>query len=165
MFGNCGCEPPWRGRGRFLEGALRHLPWFGGPRSWLEGIELSDEQIDKIADLKHESFARMAHGRVDKMELMGAIFKELGKPTINRERVAELKGKVKEHKAAMTDLMIDNMLAFAEILTPEQRKKIRIKKIRQFLGSDDEEPECPPEPPHPPHGHHPHDHGRHHGHD
>jgi Spy/CpxP family protein refolding chaperone len=165
MFGNCGCGPPWRGQGRFFERALSHLPWFGGPRSWLEGIDLSDEQIEKIADLKHESFSKMAHGRVDKMTLMHAVFKELGSQKINHEKIAELKGKVKENKAMMIDLMIDNMLAFAEILTPEQRKKIRVKKIRQFLGSDDEEggPPCdhphhhPPPPPHPPHPYHRHE--------
>jgi Spy/CpxP family protein refolding chaperone len=160
MFGNCGCGPPWRPRGKFIEGVLSHLPWFGNPGSWLEGIDLSDEQIEKIAELKHQSFSRMAHGRVDKMELMHALFKELGNQQIDHVKVAELKNKIKEHKATMIDLMIDNMVAFAEILTPEQRKKIRIKKIRQFLGSDEEcghphnHPHQPPPPPPHPHPHH-----------
>ena len=130
MFDNCGCDPPGRGRGKFIEGALRHLPWFGGPHSFFEGVDLTDEQIEKIADLKHESFSRMAHMRVDKIELMHGIFKELGSARIDRAKVAELKTRLKEQKASMVDLIVDNMLAFAEILTPEQRKKLRIKKIR-----------------------------------
>ncbi len=155
MFGACGGPPGGRGRGRFMGGFFRHLPWFGGGHDLLDGIELNDEQIERIADLKHRSFSKMGHGKVDMMDLMQALFKEMGNANIDKNKVEELRGRLKEHKAAMTDLMIDNMLAFAEILTPEQRKKIRIKKIRQFLGSDDE---------HHHHHHYPeheHEHGHH----
>lgn len=152
MFGECGCGPHRHGRGRFIEAALRHLPWFAGARSFLDGIDLSDEQIEKIADLKHESFAKMAHARVDKMEMMHTIIKELAKPKIDRALIEELKGKIKETKTSMVDLMVDNMVAFAEILTPEQRKKIRIKRIRDFLMPDEDEHGCE----------HPHDHPHHH---
>ena len=160
MFGSGGCGPgPGGPRGRFkFAGPLRHLPMFGGARgAWLEGIDLTDEQIEKIAELRQKSFSKMAHGRVDKMELTQALFRELGSQNIDKSKIAELKGKIKEHKATMTELMVDNMLAFAEILTAEQRKKIRIKRIRQFLGTEDHEHEHD-------HEHHEHEH-RHRHHD
>lgn len=138
MFGNC-------------EGPRRHMPGFCGAHPWLEGIDLSDEQIEKIAELKQKSFSRMAHGRIDKTEMMQAIFKALASPDIDRAKVAELKARIKELKASMVDLMIDKMLGFAEILTPEQRKKIHINKIRRCLGSHGEE--CVP-PHDQPHHHH-----------
>lgn len=147
MFGKGGCGPGGRFRAKFMMGGpFRHMGWFGGARHFLSGIDLTDEQIEQIAELKHKSFSKMGHGRVDMMELMQELFRELGKPKIDRARVLEIKDKIKEKKAAIADLMFDNMLDFAEILTPEQRKKIRIKKIRQFLGSDDE-PDDDDEPP------------------
>lgn len=156
MFGR-GCGPGGPGgrggRGNFMAGQVRH--WFGGARSFLEGIDLTDQQIEQIAELKQQSFSKMGHGRVDMMELRHQLFRELGGTTIDRSKINEIKAKMKEHKAAMTDLMIDNMTAFAEILTPEQRTKVRLKKIRQFLGSEDDDHDHP-------HHHGPHDH-HHHG--
>ncbi len=157
MFRSGNYPPDGRGRGRFMDGFLRHLPWLGGANDWLEGIELNDEQVEQIADLKHKSMSQMGHGKVDMMDLMQSLFKELGNSSIDQAKVMELKEKIKAQKSSMTDLMVDNMLAFSEILSAEQRKKIRINKIRQFLGSGDHE-----------HGHdrshqhqHPHQQGHH----
>lgn len=151
MFGR-GCGPGPRMRAKFMMGGpFRHLGWFGAKRL-LAGIDLSDDQVERIAELKHKSFSKMAHGRVDMMELVQQLFRELGKPTIDRARATELKNKIKEHKAAMADLMFENMVEFAEILTPEQRKRIKIKKIRQFLGADTDEEDFDE------HEHHHHDH-------
>ena len=147
MFGR-GCGPGGRGggpRGRMMAGPFRH--WFGGMRSLLEGIDLSDQQIEQIAELKHSSFSKMGHGRVDMMELRHHLMQELAEANIDRAKLADIKAKMKQHKSDMTDMMIDNMTAFAEILTPEQRKMVKLKKIREFLGSDD------------------HDHDHDHGHD
>lgn len=124
-------------------GPFRH---FLAGRGWLEGIDLSDEQVEQIAELKQRSFSKMAHGGVDMMELRQQLFRELGSANIDKAKINEIKGKIKEHKAAMTDMMIDNITAFAEILTPEQRKKVRIKKIRQFLGSGDMDDDDHPHP-------------------
>ena len=137
MFGRGGCGPG-RGRMKFMMGGgggpFRH---FMGGRGLLEGIDLSDQQVELIAELKQRSFGKMAHGGVDMMELRHQLFRELGKAEIDKAKINEIKTKIKEQKALMTDMMIDNITAFAEILTPEQRKKVRIKKIRQFLGSGD----------------------------
>ncbi|MBX9686849.1 MAG: Spy/CpxP family protein refolding chaperone [Candidatus Obscuribacterales bacterium] len=128
------------------DGGPRFGAFFGAPggfagRHFLEGLELSDEQLEQIIDLKQKSFSKMAHARVDKMDLMQQIMRELGKPTIDRKKIAELKEKLKNQKALMIDSMIENMTEFAEILTAEQRKKVRLKKIRHFLQGIDKDPE------------------------
>jgi Spy/CpxP family protein refolding chaperone len=113
------------------------MPWFGAMRNFLAGIDLSDEQVEKIAEMQRGSFSKMAHTKIDMMESMQQLFAEMAKPQIDRARAAELKDKVKELRAGMSDLKFENMITFAEILTPEQRRKIRMKKIRQFLGAEE----------------------------
>lgn len=113
----------------------RLMKLFGGGR-FLKEIELSDEQLEKVAELKEESFGKFAHARIDGMQLHQKLFKELGKENIDKEKVKALAKEIKEQKSAVTDLMVDNMLAFAEILTPDQRKKIKMKGLRHLLGGE-----------------------------
>lgn len=156
MFG----RGPGRGKGRFMGGGPgRH--WLEDTSMLLQGIELSDEQLEKMADLRHRGFSKMGHARVDMMELRQQLLRELGKETLDKSQINALKAKIKEHKSQITDLMIDQMTEFAEILTPEQRKKIRLRKIRHFMGAGEEHEhghwaahEGPPPPP-PQHEHRP----------
>jgi len=103
----------------------------------LSGVDLSDEQVEKLAELMRGSFSKVGHLKIDMMEAMQQLFAEMAKPQIDRTKATQLKDKVKELRAKLSDLMFNNMLAFAEILTPEQRRKIRMKKIRQLLGAED----------------------------
>jgi Spy/CpxP family protein refolding chaperone len=148
MFGAGACGPG--GRGRFMGPPphMRHLFEFGGEHGgkWgggavLHGLDLSDDQVERIAELKQKTFSKLAHGKIDLVELHKQLFKELGSATIDRNAVNAVKEKIKEHKAQLTDLMVSNMIAFAEVLTPEQRKKARINKIRHFLGLGESEGE------------------------
>ena len=151
MFG----RGPGRGKGRFMGEPGRH--WLEDASALLRGIELSDEQLEKIADLKHRCFSKMGHARVDMMDLRQQLLRELAKEALDKTQISALKAKIKEQKSQIIHLMIDQMTEFAEILTPEQRKKIRLRKIRHFMGADEEHEwrEHPgPPPPHPPHHEH-----------
>ena len=142
MFGGEGCGPGpgfgrfigrhWRGRGM---GAGRGGKFFAGD---LKGLDLTDAQVEQIAELKGQSFSKLSHQRIDMFELHKDLLKELSQANIDKQKVQSMSQKIKEHKAAITDLIVENMLAFAEILTPEQRKKMRTNRIRQFLGIDEE---------------------------
>jgi periplasmic protein CpxP/Spy len=141
MFGMGGCGPG-PGFGRFM-GRHGRGPGHGGGRggrfwdSALQGLDLTDAQVEQIADLKGKSFSKFGHSKIDIFELHKELLKELSHANIDRTKVNELAQKIKEQKSQMTDLMIENMLAFAEILTPEQRKKMRTNRIRQFLGTEE----------------------------
>ena len=152
MFGFGGCSESHGGPGKFLGARpfMRHLMGPGmhfagkcGPGAMLSGLDLSDEQVERIAELKGRSFSKFAHAKIDMVELHKQLFKELSNATIDKGNVNALAQKIKEQKSQLTDLMIEKMVAFAEVLTPEQRKKARINKIRNFLGigaeSEDEE--------------------------
>jgi Spy/CpxP family protein refolding chaperone len=139
-MGGCGSGP---GFGRFMGRHGRGQAEGGGRggRFWasaLQGLDLNDLQVEQIAELKGKSFSKFGHGKIDMFELHKELFKELSQSSIDRKKVSALSQKIKEQKSQMTDLMIENMLAFAEILTPEQRKKMRTNRIRQFLGTDEQ---------------------------
>ncbi|MBX9571350.1 MAG: Spy/CpxP family protein refolding chaperone [Candidatus Obscuribacterales bacterium] len=110
---------------------MRWFSGFGGGKLF-QKLELSDEQVEKISELKEESFAKFAHGKIDGMQLHQQLFKELSKEKIDREKVLSLGKQLKDHKAQMTDLLVHNMLAFAEVLTSEQRKKLKGIGMKQF---------------------------------
>ena len=141
MFGMGGCSGgPEGGLGRFM-GPRHHFAGFSGgpggkcgPGAFLRGLDLSDEQVERIAELKQKSFSKAAHSKIDLIELYKQLFKELGNATIDRNNVNALTQKIKEQKSQLIDLMIGNMVSLAEVLTAEQRKKARTNKIRHFLG-------------------------------
>lgn len=140
-------------------GQMKRAPRTKGPwkiARFLKGIDLSDEQVERLSELKHSSFARIGHARIDIMNLRHELMKELSASEINESRVLQIKGEIKECKSQLTDLMVDSMLALAKLLTPEQRKDVKIRTLRELLGSFDEEMEDH-HPGHMGHSHGPHE--------
>lgn len=148
MFGMGGCSGgPEGGFGRFM-GPRHHMAGFPGgpggkcgPGGFLRGLDLSDEQVERIVEIKQKSFSKVAHGKIDLVELYKQLFKEMGSASIDRNNISSLTAKIKEQKSQLIDLMVGNMVALAEVLTPEQRKKARTNKIRHFLGLAGPDPE------------------------
>jgi Spy/CpxP family protein refolding chaperone len=142
MFGNSECggsgsHGPWGGGGHSKGGHFGQHGGKCGPGGMLQGLDLSDEQVLKIAELKGGTFSKMAHAKIDLMELKKEIFRELIKPQVDKKKVQSVAQKIKEHKSACMDSMLENMIAFSEILTAEQKKKLQLNKIRQFLGLEE----------------------------
>lgn len=111
---------------------MRWFSGFGGGRLF-QKLELSDDQVEKISELKEDSFAKFAHGKIDGLQLHQQLFKELSREKIDRQKVLSIAEQLKKHKAQMTDLLVLNMLSFAEVLTAEQRKKLKDLGMKQFL--------------------------------
>lgn len=140
MFGSCG--PGWFGKPMAQHHFARHAFGFGGepgggkcgPGGFLHGLELSDEQVERIAELKQKTFSKLAHGKIDLLESRKQLLRELSGATIDRNKINAIVEQIKKQKSEITDLMVGNMVALAETLTPEQRQKARINKIRHFLG-------------------------------
>lgn len=105
-----------------------------GPLAMLQGLELSDDQVLKIAEIKGGSFFKMAHNKLDIMQVKKQIFKELLNPQIDRAKIKELAKQAAEKKSQCMEDMLENIIACAEILTPEQKKELKLNKIRCMLG-------------------------------
>ena len=134
-------------RGPFAGGGPFGGPWAGhggspcgghGPLGkMLKGLDLTDEQLFKIAELKGSALGKMARGKIDLMELKKEIFKELLQPQVDKNKVRSVAEKIKEHKATCLDSILENMIAFSELLSPEQKRQLALNKIRCFLGLEE----------------------------
>jgi len=133
MFGKveCGSRGGWGGHGG--PGGPGG-PGGHGPLAMLKGLDLTDEQVLKIAEIKGGAFFKMAHDKIDIMALKKQAMKELLSPQVDKAKVRELANQIKEKKSQCMDQMVENIIACSEILTPEQKKELKINKIRCFLG-------------------------------
>ena len=105
-----------------------------GCGSPLSGVDLTDEQLEKMAELKGQAFSKFGHGKVDIIDLYKSLFKELAKPTIDEKAVWNVTDEIRGKKSELTDVLVEHLIAFAKILTPEQRSKIKLNKIRKVMG-------------------------------
>jgi Spy/CpxP family protein refolding chaperone len=103
-----------------------------------DGIDLTDEQIEKIMESRQESFAKIAHARIEMGDLRRRLMKELGADKIDRSKISALTQQIKDQRSILTDLMVEKLTAIAEILTAEQRQSIRMKMMKRRLGIEDE---------------------------
>ena len=147
MFGKgqCGGQPGFAGAHFGKQGGGFGGGWGGpgghGPMAMLQGLNLTDEQVLKIAEIKGGAFFKMAHDKIDIMALKKQAIKELLNPQVDKAKVRELANQIKEKKSQCMDQMLENIIACSEILTPEQKKELKINKIRCFLGLGDSDHE------------------------
>ena len=139
MFGKGNCGGPGGMAGGplgMLGGGGGHCGGQGGPGplAMLHGLDLTDEQLLKLAEIKGGAFFKMAHNKIDIMQLKKQVFKELLSEQIDKVKVRELASQIKEKKAHCMDEMLENIIACSEILTPSQKKQIKVNKVRCFLG-------------------------------
>jgi len=128
-FGPAGFGPPaWAGK---MHGHC------GGPLAILRDLNLTDEQLEKVAELKLEGLAACAQFKLSLGQAARQIINELTKEQIDKAKVKELAKEIKERKSQMGDAMLDRIITFAETLTPEQRKKVKVTAIKRFLGLDE----------------------------
>ncbi|MBS1989902.1 MAG: Spy/CpxP family protein refolding chaperone [Cyanobacteria bacterium SZAS LIN-2] len=139
MFGKAECGAP----GGFGGGAFGKHGGRGGhgPMAMLHGLDLTDEQVLKLAEIKGGAFFKMAHNKIDIMQLKKQVFKELLSPQVDKAKVRELASQIKEKKSHCMEEMLENVIACSEILTPEQKKQLKVQKVRCFLGLGDHEEE------------------------
>lgn len=136
MFGFGNCSPAHGLLGKFagMHGGMAG-PFGGhGCTSPLSGVDLSDDQLEKMAELKGQAFSKFGHGKVDIIDLYKSLFKELAKPSIDEKKVWNITDEIRGKKSELTDVLVEHLIAFAKILTPEQRSKIKLNKIRKIMG-------------------------------
>lgn len=145
MFGKGECGGPagkagWGGPGGFGKFGGPGGPggWAGpgggGPLAMLRGLDLTDEQVLKLAEIKGGAFFKMAHNKIDIMQLKKQVMKELLNAPVDKAKVRELANQIKEKKSLCMEEMLENIISISELLTPEQKKQLKLQKIRCMLG-------------------------------
>jgi Spy/CpxP family protein refolding chaperone len=105
-----------------------------GPWAMLSDLDLSDDQMEKFAELKIEGMGKFAQFKSKMAGLMHQIGKELTNESIDRDKVKEIAKEIKTYKTEFGDAMLDRAISCAEILTVAQRKKLRMNLLRRFVG-------------------------------
>ncbi len=122
-------------------GPMGHFAkFFGGkcgPGHLLSELNLTDEQLLRIAELKGKTLSKMVRSKIDLMELKKEGFKELLQPQADKAKIKGIAEQLKKHKSECIDDLSDNLIALSEILTPEQKAKLRLALVRKFLGIDE----------------------------
>lgn len=139
--GRCGPGPgggPGRGPGGGGPRFGRFMRGFGG--GWggmLSDLDLTDDQLERLAELKIEGLGHWSQLKVALGQLMRQIVRELSNEQIDKAKIKDLGKQMQNAKNQAGDQFLDRVIAFAEVLTPEQRKKMRMKAIKRFLGVGD----------------------------
>ena len=126
----------WFGARRMMQ---RHGPFAMIVRA---GVQLSDEQVEKLAEIKGDGFFKFAEQGVGMLPQVRDIVRLLSKSEIDKDKVRAIHKEIQAKRNQMADHFVENVLAIAEVLTPEQRKQVRMHMLRSSLGLTHEEPEC-----------------------
>jgi Spy/CpxP family protein refolding chaperone len=114
------------------------------------GVELSDEQVEKLAEIKGDGYMDFAGGSASMMTLVRDMVRAFAKPELDKERIRAMHKDLQAKRNQMGDQFIERMIAAAEVLTPDQRQQVRMHMLRQMLGLGHEHEEHgPPSPPPP----------------
>lgn len=115
-----------------------HGPFGHFGTEMLQDLDLNDDQVERIAELKADGMSEGMRMMAEGGQLFKHMMRELMKEDLDKNQVKDAHRKLQEHRQKMGDSMLERALAFAEILTPEQRKKLRRSTLRRFLGLDGE---------------------------
>jgi Spy/CpxP family protein refolding chaperone len=129
-FGGFGAGGPMGHFAKFFGGK-------GGPGHLLSELNLTDEQLIRLAELKGKTFSKIARSKIELMELKKEGFKELLQPQVDKAKVKSIVEQLKKHKSESIDALTENLIAFSEVLTADQKAKLRLTLIRKFLGVEE----------------------------
>ncbi len=115
--------------------AMKGMHNFGhGLGALLGQLDLTDEQLEKAAELKMEGLGKFMQGKSFMIGLFQQLGKEITREQIDKSKVKDIAKQAAAKKSEFIDSMADRILAFADVLTHEQRKKLRLAGIKCFLG-------------------------------
>ncbi len=155
-----GCPIPPGGRPPFPHyppggphfGAQFSMPHFMMPPPPFANVDLSDDQVGRLAKLKRAFDAGDAGEFAALRTLENQMRDKLSAENINESDVRKSAEEIAQQKADISKRFSAHILEAAKVLTAEQRKKIKLMQDRMELGpiGGFDKPPHPPMPPHPP---------------
>jgi Spy/CpxP family protein refolding chaperone len=111
-----------------------------GPLSLIAraGVQLSDEQVEKLAELRGDGMVERAGAGADMLPRLRDIAGALAKPDIDKDEVRRIHKEMQAKRNQLADEFVERLLGAAEILTAEQRKQVRLHLLRESLGFSSE---------------------------
>ncbi|MDR3615029.1 MAG: hypothetical protein P4L53_15825 [Candidatus Obscuribacterales bacterium] len=115
------------------------LPWRGpeGPQMILPfppGVELRDDQIEKIARLK-STFMDKSDSVAARLRILVRNYRQsLLNSQLNTNELNKVHSEISDQKRALDDLLNQYMIEVHSVLTPNQRQEARLQMVRMQLG-------------------------------
>ena len=97
----------------------------------MEALDLSQEQVQELAQIRREMAQKHGGMRADLMEQRWQLHRELDKERPDPEKVGDLYGQMAELRQQMVQDRVSAMNRFREALSEEQRKKFR--EMREYM--------------------------------
>jgi Spy/CpxP family protein refolding chaperone len=99
-----------------------------GPEGFLFGrivekLNLTDNQKAQVEKIRDEIRAKMESRKDTRGNMMEEFANEFKKDNLDRSKLIELDQKREQNKQEMKDFMMDKLVEFHNLLTPEQRNK------------------------------------------
>lgn len=116
-----------------------------GPKDGvMQSLSLSDDQLQKMVNLRDKFNIATAAKGAEMRSLFHQIGAELAQPTIDKKALNDLHARSAKLQAELSDEHFKFMTENAEILTPEQRKKLHQSMLKHQAGPGGEHMPPPP---------------------
>jgi Spy/CpxP family protein refolding chaperone len=109
-------------------------PGFGPVMLPLGGVDLTDDQVEKLAAVRSSTHEKVEPIMSRLHSLEHDFVFALAQPTINTDELSKLRVQISTQKQALDALFTDSAINTAQILTAEQRKQIKLEMNRASLG-------------------------------
>jgi Spy/CpxP family protein refolding chaperone len=100
----------------------------------LSGVELSDDQVETIARSRRASAQKEDQLRTTLRSLDSSLHDELCQDKIDTDKVRKIQAEIATQRSQLTAIEDEDALKTAQVLTPEQRHKLRTALDRMSLG-------------------------------
>ncbi len=94
------------------------------------GLDLTDEQLEKMHDLKNQFLDKVGPKFVELASLKRHLMDVMAGTTTDAKKAHDLQNKINAAKADLANMKLDNDLAKLDVLTETQRKEIHTRMLK-----------------------------------
>jgi Spy/CpxP family protein refolding chaperone len=105
-----------------------------GHEDWSQKLGLTEDQMTKLVDLKSDYNINTAKQKAEVEADKKKLILLMTEAKIDKQAVTALNDKIVSLKANISDARLNKMLSVMNILTPEQREKVRHHMLVRSLG-------------------------------
>ena len=100
----------------------------------LMAVDLSDDQVERLVQLKSSLMDKVSPRMAKIHALERDLRNALCQPQIDASDVAHISSQISAEKQTLDGLFTENAISMAQVLTPEQRQKIKVAANRREFG-------------------------------
>jgi len=114
--------------------SMRGGHWGRGGCPWLGALDLSDDQYERIYALKNSFLDKVGPKMLEIRTQERHLKDTMTQPSVDAKAARNMQDKINNLRADVSNIKLDNKLAVLDVLTAEQRKKIRDWMIKGGRG-------------------------------